>query len=51
MRKCKGHPKGFALVRDGLKKNIPIIIKDNGYHENKGGRYIQTGFRRGGIYS
>lgn len=30
MRKCKGHPKGFVLVKDGLKKNITVIIKDKG---------------------
>jgi|GEM_PF-798081 signal peptidase I len=30
MRKCKGHPKGFVLVRDRLKKNITMIIKDRG---------------------
>ena len=30
MRKCKGYPEGFGLVRDRLKKNITMIIKDRG---------------------
>lgn len=30
MRKCKGHPEVFGLVRDGFKKDITMIIKDKG---------------------
>jgi len=30
MRKRKGYPEGFGLVRDRLKKNITIIINDRG---------------------
>jgi hypothetical protein len=36
MRKCKGHPKGFVLVRDRLKKNVTIIIKGGAMKTKEG---------------